>query len=373
MARRGNLHSLSPFRLLPGGLNAKRNGELLIALNSLEEPMTDAKPTVLVTGGAGFIGSHACKALAAAGFVPVSYDNLSTGHAEAVKWGPLERGDVQDVQRLTQVLTGYQAAAVMHFAASAYVGESVSDPQKYYRNNVGGMTALLDAMAATGLKTLVFSSSCATYGEPAAAQIDEDTPQRPINPYGRTKLICEDMIRDYHRAHGISYAILRYFNAAGADAAGELIEHHVPETHLIPSVLMAALGLRAEIQVFGDEFPTPDGTCIRDFIHVSDLADGHVLALKHLLNGGAPLTLNLGTGQGSSVMEVIKACERCVGHPIPQRVVSGRAGDPPLLVADASRAQAVLGFVPSRSDLPTIVSDAYAALRKLPALGATAA
>ena len=335
--------------------------------------MTNVRPTVVVTGGAGFIGSHACKALAAAGFVPVSYDNLSTGHAEAVKWGPLERGDVQDAARLTQVLRSCQAVAVMHFAASAYVGESVSDPQKYYRNNVGGMTALLDAMAATELKTLVFSSSCATYGEPDTAQIDEDTPQHPINPYGRTKLICEDMIRDFHRAHRLDYAILRYFNAAGADPAGELIEHHVPETHLIPSVLMAALGLRDEIQIFGDQFPTPDGTCIRDFIHVSDLADGHVLALNHLLGGHGPLTLNLGTGQGSSVLEVIEACELCAGHPIPKRVVSGRAGDPPLLVADASRARATLGFVPSRSDLPTIVRDAYAALRKLPKLSGTAA
>ena len=335
--------------------------------------MTDLRPTVVVTGGAGFIGSHACKALAAAGFVPVSYDNLSTGHAEAVKWGPLERGDVQDAERLSEVLSDCKAIAVMHFAASAYVGESVSDPQKYYRNNVGGMTALLDAMAAAELKVLVFSSSCATYGEPEAAQIDEDTPQRPINPYGRTKLICEDMIRDFHRAHRLDYAILRYFNAAGADPAGELIEHHVPETHLIPSVLMAALGLRDEIQIFGDQFPTPDGTCIRDFIHVSDLADGHVLALNRLLGGGGPLTLNLGTGQGSSVLEVIEACELCVGHPISKRVVSGRAGDPPLLVADASRARTTLGFVPGRSDLPTIVRDAYAALRKLPARCGTAA
>ena len=328
--------------------------------------MTDNKKTVLVTGGAGFIGSHACKALAEAGYLPVTYDNLSTGHAEAVKWGPLQLGDVQDVARLSEVLSACKPAAVMHFAASAYVGESVTDPQKYYRNNVVGMSCLLDAMAATGLKTLVFSSSCATYGEPDVSPINEDTAQHPINPYGRTKLICEDMIRDSSSAHGLRYAILRYFNAAGADPAGELIEHHVPETHLIPSVLMAALGLRDEIQIFGTDFPTPDGTCIRDFIHVSDLADGHVLALERLLSGGDSLTLNLGTGQGSSVLDVIKACELCAGHAIPQRIVPGRAGDPPLLVADASRAQTELGFTPRRSDLPTIVTDAYAALRKLP-------
>lgn len=333
--------------------------------------MTNDKKTVLVTGGAGFIGSHACKALAQAGYLPVTYDNLSTGHAEAVKWGPLQIGDVLDAGRLSEVLVDSKAQAVMHFAASAYVGESVTDPQKYYRNNVGGMIALLDAMVAADLKTLVFSSSCATYGEPAVSPINEDTPQHPINPYGRTKLICEDMIRDTSRAHGLRYAILRYFNAAGADPGGELIEHHEPETHLIPSVLLAALGRRAEIQIFGDQFATPDGTCIRDFIHVSDLADGHVLALDRLLSGGDPLTLNLGTGHGSSVLDVIKACELCAGHAIPQRIVPGRAGDPPLLVADASRAQAELGFTPRRSDLPTIVADAYAALQKLPVSAAS--
>ncbi len=333
--------------------------------------MTNDKKTVLVTGGAGFIGSHACKALAQAGYLPVTYDNLSTGHAEAVKWGPLQIGDVLDAGRLSEVLVDSKAQAVMHFAASAYVGESVTDPQKYYRNNVGGMIALLDAMVAADLKTLVFSSSCATYGEPAVSPINEDTPQHPINPYGRTKLICEDMIRDTSRAHGLRYAILRYFNAAGADPGGELIEHHEPETHLIPSVLLAALGRRAEIQIFGDQFATPDGTCIRDFIHVSDLADGHVLALERLLSGGDPLTLNLGTGHGSSVLDVIKACELCAGHAIPQRIVPGRAGDPPLLVADASRAQAELGFTPRRSDLPTIVADAYAALQKLPVSAAS--
>lgn len=333
--------------------------------------MTNDKKTVVVTGGAGFIGSHACKALAQAGYLPVTYDNLSTGHAEAVKWGPLQIGDVLDAGRLSEVLVDSKAQAVMHFAASAYVGESVTDPQKYYRNNVGGMIALLDAMVAADLKTLVFSSSCATYGEPAVSPINEDTPQHPINPYGRTKLICEDMIRDTSRAHGLRYAILRYFNAAGADPGGELIEHHEPETHLIPSVLLAALGRRAEIQIFGDQFATPDGTCIRDFIHVSDLADGHVLALERLLSGGDPLTLNLGTGHGSSVLDVIKACELCAGHAIPQRIVPGRAGDPPLLVADASRAQAELGFTPRRSDLPTIVADAYAALQKLPVSAAS--
>ncbi len=327
--------------------------------------MADANRTVLVTGGAGFIGSHTCKALSRANFLPVAYDNLSTGHAEAVLWGPLYRGDVGDVQRLVEVMKETRAVAVMHFAASAYVGESMSDPQKYYRNNVGGMVSLLDAMAETGIGTLVFSSSCATYGDPAVTPIDEDAPQLPINPYGRTKLICEDMIRDFARAHSLEYAILRYFNAAGADPEGELVEHHDPETHLIPCILMAALGLRAEVQIFGNDYPTPDGTCVRDFIHVTDLADGHIRALESLLTARKSLVVNLGTGRGSSILDVIRACEACVGHEIPKRVVASRSGDPPILIADAARAQADLGFEPRHSELPEIVGTAYAALQRL--------
>ena len=327
--------------------------------------MADASRTVLVTGGAGFIGSHTCKALSRLDFLPITYDNLSTGHAEAVRWGPLYHGDVRDVLRLTEVLKETQAVAVMHFAASAYVGESMTDPQKYYRNNVGGMTALLDALNVTGVNALVLSSSCATYGEPEGSPIDEETPQRPINPYGRTKLICEEMIRDFARAKSLNYAILRYFNAAGADLDGDLVEHHSPETHLIPCILMAALGLSQEIQIFGDQYPTPDGTCIRDFIHVADLAEGHILALNSLLSGHKSLTVNLGTGRGSSILEVIRACEACVGNGIPKRVVAGRTGDPPILIANVARAQAILGFKPNHSDLSTIVRSAYTALQKV--------
>ena len=327
--------------------------------------MADASKVVLVTGGAGYIGSHTCKALSQCGYLPVTFDNLSTGHAEAVKWGPLHHGDVRDVRLLAQVLGETKAVAVMHFAASAYVGESMTDPQKYYRNNVTGMTALLDAIALAGVEALVFSSSCATYGEPGVSEIDEDTAQVPINPYGRTKLICEQMILDYARAHPLQYATLRYFNAAGADLAAELVEDHDPETHLIPCVLNAALGVTKEFRIFGDDYATPDGTCIRDFIHVSDLAEGHTLALEHLLGGGESLTLNLGTGQGSSIFDVIAACEASIGHTIPQRVVAGREGDPAVLVANSQRARKLIGFTPSRSDLPTIVSSALNALRQM--------
>ena len=332
--------------------------------------MGDANRTVLVTGGAGFIGSHTCKALSRSDFLPITYDNLSTGHAEAVRWGPLYHGDVRDVLRLTEVLQETRAVAVLHFAASAYVGESMTDPQKYYRNNVGGMTALLDALNVTGVNALVLSSSCATYGEPEVSPIDEETPQRPINPYGRTKLICEEMIGDYGRAKSLNYAILRYFNAAGADPEGDLVEHHSPETHLIPCILMAALGLSQEIRIFGNEYPTPDGTCIRDFIHVTDIAQGHTLALNSLLSGKKSFTVNLGTGHGSSILDVIRACEACVGHSIPQRIVDGRIGDPPVLIANVARARAILGFEPNHSDLATIVRTAFTALQKVHGRGA---
>ena len=241
----------------------------------------------------------------------------------------------------------------------------MTDPQKYYRNNVTGMTSLLDAIALAGIDTLVFSSSCATYGEPTVTPIAEDTAQVPINPYGQTKLICEQMIQDYARAHQLQFAMLRYFNAAGADLEGDLVEDHDPETHLIPCVLNAALGVTEEFRIFGDDYPTPDGTCIRDFIHVGDLAEGHTRALDHLLGGGASLTLNLGTGHGSSILDVIAACETAIGRAIPKRVVAGRTGDPARLVANGQRARDLLGFEPSRSDLPTIVSSALRGLRKV--------
>lgn len=326
--------------------------------------MSKSSKTVLVTGGAGYIGSHACKALHLQGYVPVCYDNLSTGHKEAVLWGPLITGDVRDKELLTRVLRETEAAAVLHFAASAYVGESMADPQKYYDNNVGGMISLLGAMDAAAVRTLVFSSSCATYGQPSQIPIGEDTPQRPINPYGRTKLICEQMLADFAQANPIDHAILRYFNAAGADPEGDLFEWHDPETHLIPCILLAAMGATSEVRIFGDKYPTPDGTCIRDFIHVSDLADAHVMALERLLNGGGSFIANLGTGAGHSILEVIRACEACSDQPIPQRVVTGRAGDPPVLVADPARAQSLLGFTPKHSSLEKIVATAFSALRK---------
>lgn len=299
---------------------------------------------ILVTGGAGYIGSHCCKALSQAGLTPVVYDNLSRGHADAVRWGPLVEGDLRDSDHLARVLEQERIDAVIHFAAFAYVGESVSDPQMYYDNNVGGMISLLGAMQKVGVKTLVFSSSCATYGEPDHVPIDESMPQSPINPYGRSKLMCEWMMEDAAAAWGLTYAALRYFNAAGADPEFELSERHDPETHLIPLAIMAAQGTGAALKVFGTDYPTPDGTCVRDYIHVCDLARAHVLALNALQGGAGPLKLNLGTGRGTSVQEILNAVERVTGHAVPHQNSPRRAGDPPELVADPSRAREVLGF-----------------------------
>ena len=320
--------------------------------------MSDAaKRAVLVTGGAGYIGSHACKALARAGFQPVAYDNLSRGHADAVRWGPLVRGELNDTELLRQTLRRHRIDAVMHFAAFAYVGESVANPGLYYANNVGGMMSLLDAMHREGVDRIVFSSSCATYGVPACQPISEDAPQAPINPYGRTKLICEWMLRDAAAATGLRHVALRYFNAAGADPEGEIGERHDPETHLVPLALLAAAG-RARLQVFGTDYPTPDGTCIRDYIHVDDLARAHVMALGHLRDGGESLALNLGTGRGQSVMDVIEAVERVTGRSVAWNATPRRAGDPAELRADPSNAERILGFRARHTDLDTIVSHA---------------
>ncbi|MBW6506099.1 MAG: UDP-glucose 4-epimerase GalE [Rhodobacteraceae bacterium] len=313
---------------------------------------------VLVTGGAGFIGSHACKALARAGHVPVAYDTLEVGHADAVRWGPLVVADVRDRAALRAALAEHQIDAVMHFAAYAYVGESVRDPARYYGNNVSGMIALLDVCQSAGVARLVFSSSCATYGLPDRLPISEDTPQRPINPYGHTKLICEQMLRDHAAAYGLRYAALRYFNAAGADPDGELGERHEPETHLIPLALMAASGQAGPLGIMGTDYDTPDGTCIRDYVHVADLAHAHVLALGHLLDGGADLALNLGSGQGHSVREIVAAVERVCGRKVPVREMPRRPGDPPVLTADPSRAAQVLGFRAKHSTLERILHDA---------------
>src|SRR6185437_12784260 len=315
---------------------------------------------ILVTGGAGYIGSHACKALARAGYTPIAYDNLVYGHRDAVRWGPFVEGDLGDAARLADTLARHEVAAVIHFAAFAYVGESMEKPQLYFRNNVVNTLALLDAMLTAGLRHIVFSSSCATYGTPARVPITEDTPQRPVNPYGESKLICERAIHWYGEAYRMSYAALRYFNAAGADPDGEIGEAHEPETHLVPLVLATALGRRAQIDIYGTDYPTPDGSAVRDYIHVQDLAEAHVAALGHLLDGGASLALNLGTGAGHSVREVIAAAERVTGRRIARREMARRAGDPPVLVADVARARAALGWQARMSGLDGILGTAWA-------------
>jgi UDP-glucose-4-epimerase GalE len=313
---------------------------------------------ILVTGGAGYVGSHACKALAAAGFVPVTFDNLGRGHRAAVRWGPLVEGDLHDRESLAGALRQHKPAAVMHFAAFAYVGESVGDPELYYRNNVGGTLALLSAMREAKIGRIVFSSTCATYGDPDSVPIGESAPQRPVNPYGETKLAIEHALRWYGGAYGLRSVALRYFNAAGADLDGEIGEDHDPETHLIPLVVRAALGQAGPIGIFGTDYPTADGTAVRDYIHVADLADAHVRALGYLGAGGDSAAFNLGTGRGNSVREVIAAVEQAAGRAVPQREAPRRPGDPPELVADPARAEAVLGWRPRHSDLPTIVGSA---------------
>jgi len=316
---------------------------------------------VLVTGGAGYVGSHACKRLAQAGHAPVTFDDLSEGHKEAVRWGPLVEGDLADTKRVAATLREERIEAVLHFAANAYVGESMREPRKYFRNNVAGTVSLLDAMAEAGVTRLVFSSTCATYGLPDKLPLTEDSPTRPVNPYGESKLFVEKMLRWCHESYGLQWAALRYFIAAGADPEGDLFEDHHVETHLIPLAIDAALGRRAALDVFGTDYPTPDGTAIRDYVHVSDLADAHVAALEHLRAGGAPLVANLGTGRGHSVKEVVAAVERVSGRKVPVRHAPRRPGDPPELVADPSYARRALGWSAKRADLDVIVRDAWKA------------
>ena len=313
---------------------------------------------VLVTGGAGYIGSHACKALAASGHEPVAFDNLSEGHRWAVKWGPLEEGDVTDPARLAEVFNLHRPEAVMHFAARAYVGESVTDPERYYRNNVAGTLCLLGAMRSRGVSGFVFSTTCATYGEPLRSPIAEDHPQNPVNPYGRSKLTVEHILRDYAHAYGLKAIALRYFNAAGADPDGEIGEGHEPETHLIPLVLEAAKSEQA-ITIFGEDYATADGTCIRDYTHVADLAAAHVLALEKLANGAGFSAYNLGTGLGLSVREVIDVAQQVTGRSVKALVGPRRPGDPPILVADGSLAQRELGWRPAHSSPSEMVRSAW--------------
>ncbi len=318
------------------------------------------QPTVLVTGGAGYIGSHTAKELARAGYRVVVYDNLSRGHRSAVRWGPFEEGDLLDQERLHSVLVEHRVQAVLHFAAFAWVGESMQSPEIYFRNNVGGTLSLLNAMRSAGVGRLVFSSTCSVYGSPEILPIDESNPTAPSNPYGESKLMVEKILGWEDVCHQLKWVALRYFNAAGCDAEGETGEAHYPETHLIPSLLEAAQGLRSACPIFGSDYPTPDGTCIRDYIHVTDLADAHVRALRYLESGGSSVAMNLGTGDGYSVNQILAAAEAATGRPIPVDRQPRRAGDPPRLVAAPRRAMETLGWKPTHSSLENILRTAWA-------------
>jgi len=314
---------------------------------------------VLITGGAGYVGSHCAKALVAAGHEGIVFDSLLAGHREHVRWGKFIEGDIRDAAALDVVFAAHRFDAVMHFAALAYVGESVAAPGRYYDFNVHGTQVLLDTMVRAGVGAIVFSSSCAIYGEPRRVPIGEDAPLDPINPYGFTKLVCERMMDDFGRAHGLRSARLRYFNAAGAEPSGEIGEDHDPETHLIPLALDAALGLRPDVLMFGTDYPTSDGTALRDYVHVCDLARAHVLALEHLLDRGETIAVNLGSGQGISVHEVIDTVRRVTRRKVVARAEPRRPGDPSVLVADPNKARAVLGWSAERSDPATIIGDAW--------------
>ncbi len=319
---------------------------------------------VLVTGGAGYIGSHTAKVLAQKGYEPVVFDNLSTGHGWAVKWGPLVKGELENGPLVREVLTTHRIEAVIHFAAHAYVGESMQNPRKYFRNNVIASLNLLEAMQDAGVNQIVFSSTCATYGDPQSLPLTEGHPLQPVNPYGDSKLFVERALGWFGQAYQLKYVSLRYFNASGADPEGEIGEWHEPETHLIPLVLQTALGLRPHLEVFGTDYDTPDGTAVRDYIHVTDLATAHVQALNYLKNGGASSAFNLGTGKGHSVAEVIRAAEHCTGITIHTRETARRPGDPPVLVADAQKAARVLTWQPQLTTLDEILRTAWEWHRK---------
>ena len=314
---------------------------------------------ILICGGAGYIGSHCNKMLAENGYETVVFDNLIYGHREAVKWGELIVGDLNDSAALRKLFDENDFDAVMHFAAYAYVGESVENPEKYYFNNVTNTLNLLHAMKEHECERLIFSSTCATYGEPETVPITEDMPQNPINPYGATKLMVERIFKDYHKAYGLDFVVLRYFNAAGADPDGEIGESHNPETHLIPLVLDAASGLRPDVKVFGTDYETPDGSCVRDYIHVTDLASAHLKALKYLENGGGSDFFNLGNERGTSVLEVVESARRVTGKSFTATITDRRPGDPAKLVGSSKTAKKVLGWEPEYADIDTIVAHAW--------------
>ncbi|HXQ10563.1 MAG TPA: UDP-glucose 4-epimerase GalE [Caulobacteraceae bacterium] len=314
---------------------------------------------ILVLGGAGYVGSHACKALAQAGFLPVTIDTLRTGHADAVKWGPLIEADFGDVEAVRAAVRTHGVTAAMHFAAMSLVAESVAEPVLYYEKNVAGTLRLLEALEGEGVRRIVFSSSASVYGETDRSPIPEDAPLNPTNPYGETKRVIEGALRWIGQATGLGWCALRYFNAAGADPDREIGERHEPETHLIPNILRAVRA-RQPVKLFGSDYPTPDGSTVRDYVHVSDLADAHVAALAYLAGGGASQPMNLGAGAGLSVFEIVSAAERVLGLPIAREMLGRRPGDPPSLVADITRARRLLGFAPRRSDVETLIRTAAA-------------
>ncbi|MEA1996948.1 MAG: UDP-glucose 4-epimerase GalE [Gemmatimonadota bacterium] len=321
--------------------------------------MEDAIVNILVIGGAGYIGSHTCKALAQSGYSPVSFDNLSYGHEWSVQWGPFVKGNILNRVELSDAFRQYKPEAVLNFAAFAYVGESVSDPGKYYTNNVSGALSILETMREYGCRFMINSSTCAIYGLPETVPIPENHAQNPINPYGRSKLMIERILTDYDSAYNLKSVSLRYFNAAGADPDGDLGEEHSPETHLIPLAVKAALGQKEFLEIFGTDYETPDGTAIRDYIHVSDLAEAHVRALDYLFEGGDTDFINIGTRKGHSVKEVIEAVEKVSGRTVPARESGRRPGDPPVLVANSRKAFDVLKWSPEYLDLEDTVKTAW--------------
>jgi UDP-glucose 4-epimerase len=314
---------------------------------------------ILIVGGAGYIGSHINKELNKQSFKTIVFDNLVKGHKEAVKWGEFYQGDLSNLEDIRGVFKKYPIEAVLHFAAFIEVGESVKDPQKYYQNNVANTLNLLQVMMENDVKKIIFSSTAAIFGNPEYTPIDEKHPTNPINPYGQAKLVIEKVLKDYMQAYGMKYVALRYFNACGADLDGEIGENHTPESHLIPLILDAALGKREDIKIFGNDYPTPDGTCVRDYVHVIDLAQAHILALKRLLDGGMSDAFNLGNSKGFSVKEVIEVAKKVTGIDFKVTITERREGDPPVLVADATKAKEVLGWNPQYADLETIIESAW--------------